>query len=60
MDTRLKADLEKAISDWVERNCETGEWPDRYFYNDQHVDMAEAAARVFDASVKGQEFAENE
>lgn len=59
MDTKLKADLEKAISDWVERNCEDGEWPGQYFYPDQHVDMAEAAARVFDASCKGQEFAED-
>ena len=60
MNTKLLADLEQAISDWVERNCEQDEWPDRYFYQDQHVDMAGAAARVFDASCKGQEFAENE
>jgi len=58
MNTRLKYKLEKAIQKWVDDNCEAGDWPSTWTYDDEIVHMADAAALVFDASVLGQLFAQ--
>lgn len=60
MNTKLKAELEDHIDEWMSENCESGEWPNELVYEDLAADMAEAAARVFDASMKGQQFAARE
>ena len=57
MNTRLLATLEAAIQAWADKECESGEWPQTYMYDDQVVHMAAAAALVFDASSAGQDFA---
>jgi len=57
MNTRLKFELESAINKWMDDNCEAGDWPSGFVYESEIVDMANAAALVFDASNKGQSFA---
>ena len=59
MNTRLLAELEKAIEVWMNENCEADDWPNAYVYDDEAKDMAKAASLVFDASVRGQAFAED-
>ena len=44
----------------MDDNCEEHEWPDGFVYSDEVEDMALAASLVFDASVKGQDFAKAE
>ena len=60
MDSHLFDSLEDAIEKWLNDHCEDDEWPNVFVYSNQSKDMAQAAALVFDASVKGQEFAKNE
>lgn len=60
MNTKLKAELEGHIDEWMSENCESGEWPNELVCEDIAADMAEAAARVFDASMKSQQFAARE
>ena len=57
MNTRLLAELEKAIEVWMNENCEKDDWPLTYVYDKEAADMAKAAAMVFNASFKGQEYA---
>lgn len=52
------ADLCKAVSDAMDKAVERGEDFDAFVYADMYEDMAKAAAAVFDANVKGQQFAE--
>ena len=42
----------------MDDHCKDDEWPEAYVYEHQAKDMAKAATLVFDASVKGQKFAE--
>lgn len=51
----LKASLEKALDNWVDKHCE--DWNVGYFYEGQLRDMTEAAWLVLKASRDGQEFA---
>lgn len=63
MKTELLLELEVAMNSFIHDNCEQDWWPEGYVfaYEGLHQDMAKAAALVFYASVKGQEFAkENE
>lgn len=60
MDSHLFVALEDVINQWIEVNCQDSRWPEVYVYEDQGKDMAKAAALVFDASVKGQQFMEIE
>jgi hypothetical protein len=60
MDSHLFVALEDAIEAWMIKHCERDEWPRVYVYENQARDMAKAAALVFDASMKGQEFMEAE
>ena len=59
MKAALLAGLEEAIDKWMDAHCEDDDWPQAYVYQGEAADMAQAAALVFDASAKGQEFAEN-
>ena len=60
MNTRLKLGLETAIQRWIDKNVEHPDWPSGYSYDDEAINMANAAEIVFDASREGQEFAEKE
>ena len=59
MDSHLLVSLENTIEKWLNDHCEDDEWPNAFVYENQSKDMANAAALVFDASVKGQEFLED-
>ena len=58
MSTRLKANLEEVIQNWVDNNCEEEDWPDSWVYIDLVEDMAAAAYLVFMANNKGQQMKE--
>lgn len=58
MESHLFVSLEDVMEKWLNDHCEDYEWPTAYVYEYQNKDMAKAAALVFDASVKGQEFSE--
>ncbi len=60
MNTRLQATLEAAIQKWCDEECESSEWGLTWMYDQQVVDMAKAAALVFDASCAGQQFAKEQ
>lgn len=60
MKKKLLCSLEDHIQKWMDDNCEEHEWPDGFVYSDEVEDMALAASLVFDASVKGQDFAKAE
>lgn len=59
MKSEYKASLEKAISNWIEATCEDAP-VQGYYYPELAEQMAEAAAAVYDASFKSQEYAEQE
>ncbi len=59
MKTNLFASLENVLEKWLNNHCEDDEWPSAYVYDNQSRDMAKAAELVFDASIKGQTFLEN-
>ena len=59
MHTKLKLQLEEAINNVIQRNCEDDLW-EELITDDIHIDMANAAAIVFDASMKGQIYAQEE
>ncbi|WP_435310678.1 hypothetical protein [Primorskyibacter sedentarius] len=60
MKTGLLASLEAQIEQWLNDNCESSDWPQAWMYEDIVRDMAKAAALVFDANHKGQDFAKRE
>jgi len=47
----LKAELEAAISEFIEKSCEHDRWPAIYVSATLSMDMANAAESVFDAVV---------
>lgn len=57
MDTGLLAQLEVHINGWINKNCESPHWPDTYIPETLVIQMARAAAAVFDANDEGQTFA---
>ena len=60
MKTKLLLSLEEIMQKWLDEHCEDDEWPSAYCYIDLARDMSIAAQLVFDSSIKGQEFLENE
>jgi hypothetical protein len=56
MKAALKATLEQALDDWLENEADHEQRPAGYIYEGLHVQMAEAAAAVYDASFKAQEW----
>ncbi len=60
MNARLLAELEEYINKWSDANCEKGDWPNGYWYEEQTAEMAKAASLVFDASNSGQAFAKTQ
>ena len=60
MKSNLFASLVKVIEDWSNKEAESADWPDTYWYPGEAEDMAMAASLVFDANVKGQKFAEEQ
>ncbi len=61
MNTAILASLEKAIGDCLDKAAESSEhWPNGYQSPDLVVNMAKAAALVFDANYDGQEYAKRE
>ncbi len=59
MNTKLKAEIEKAIDDTIQNNAEENMW-EGYIHPELPQQMANAAEAVFDAAMKGQEFANAE
>lgn len=57
MSTRLLAELEKKVNEWVTENCETDDWPNGYVHPALERQMASAAYSVFAACNDGQEYA---
>ncbi len=60
MDKRLEAELFKAIDKWMNKNCESSEWPDIYIGQNTARLMTEAAVKVFESVVDIQEYLERE
>lgn len=60
MTTKLKAELERAIDDFIQKNCEDEGTPSGLHHPDLAVNMAAAAALVYDANFSGQEYADRE
>lgn len=59
VNTKLKAEIEKAIDDTIQNNAEENMW-DGYIHNELAQQMANAAEAVFDAAMGAQKFAKNE
>ena len=59
MDIQLFADLEKAISNWLDDHCEQSLWQHLIHPGLAHQ-MAKAAKVVFDAAQDAQDYAEKE
>lgn len=59
MKSEFKALLEKAIQQFIEKTCEDAP-VQGYYYPELAEQMADAAAAVYDASFKAQEYAEQE
>jgi hypothetical protein len=60
MKTKLKADLEKRINDFIAKHCEDDELrshTDNWRHQGLSEEMATAAELVFDAAQKAQDFA---
>ena len=57
MKSKLFAKLEEAIEKFVNENDEERDF---YIYDSQIEDMAKAAAAIYDATEKGQKFADNQ
>ncbi len=60
MSTRLKAKLEEKIEKWIGSQCEYGDWPETFSYNELAQHMADAAFAVFTSCVEGQRFAKEQ
>jgi hypothetical protein len=58
MQTKMLADLEKAVEGWMDKLSDSPEWMGVWYPENLHVMMAKAAALVFDANRAGQEFAQ--
>ena len=59
MNTKLKLAIEQAIDNVLDKNAEENLW-DGYIHPELSKQMATAAEQVFDATMQGQEFAQNE
>jgi hypothetical protein len=60
MKSRLLATLQDAIQTWANNECEAADWPSLWMYDALVVDMAKAAAAIFDATIASQEFAKEQ
>ena len=59
MNTQLKADIEKAIDNVIQKSCEEPLWSG-YIHDELVQQMTDAAEAVFDSAMKAQEFAESQ
>ena len=59
MKTKQLHELERAITKWMEKECDDSDWPDVYAPDGLISNMAKAAAAVFDANAEGQIFAKD-
>lgn len=60
MSTRLLADLEKKITEWITENCGEDDWPYGLVHPALERQMASAAYSVFAACNDGQEYAKQQ
>ena len=56
MSTRLLAELEKKMNEWVTENYEADDWMDGFVHDALESQMASAAYSVFSACSDGQKY----